>query len=899
MTRTATGTLTFLFTDIEGSTRLWQEHPESMPIELERHHALLRQSIEAHGGSVFKTMGDGVYSVFTEPARAAAAAVDGQRALTTASHVVPIRVRMALHTGEAQEREGDYFGLTLNRVSRILSAGHGGQVLLSNVTRDAIGAALVPPMGLSDLGEHRLRDLARSERIYQLLHPDLPSEFPPLRSLESFAHNLPVQLTSFINREQEIVDIRRLLTESHLVTLIGAGGCGKSRLALQVGAELVEEYADGVWLVELAGLARGAAVLHSVAATLGVPEEPGRPLLQTTLGRLRSRSLLLLLDNCEHLLPASAQLATSLLTACPHLRILATSREALAISGEQSYRVPSLGLPGRRRLPPVESLREYAGVHLFADRAARSHPSFAVHEANAKAVVQICHRLDGIPLAIELAAAHVAALPVDQIARRLDDRFRLLTRGSRTAPPRQQTLRSLIDWSYDLLTEKEQMLLRRLSVFAGGWTLEAAEWVCSRHEAETSASVTELTGSTSLPLEGIEASEVMGLLTRLVDQSLAIYEERPEPRYRLLETIRQYALEHLGANGEAEALRDRHLCFFLQTFEAAAGPVERGPGAWAGSSRTAELEHENASAALDWCSGREDRTVAGLRLAMALVWFWWAFGYLGLGRGYLLALLDRATPDGQETLRARAVEAAAKLAYLQHDLQPARALGEESLSLWRGLADPRGIIRSLRQLGFIAIDARDIQGAHSVFEESLARSRELQDDYYLALSLDSMGTVTAEEGDYATAESLHAESVQLYRRLEHSGGAAWALTNQGRVVLLRGEPSRALAIFREALSLRVGFGDRAGIMPSLRGVASALSVLGERDRAARLFGAAEALEETYASPQSRSEREIYDQFIGALTAAMETADLRRAWTSGHALSLEDAIALAQARDAGA
>lgn len=476
-----TGTVTFLFTDIEGSSKLWDAHPEQMQATVARHDQILREAIAGHNGITFKTVGDAFCVSFSVAADALDTALRAQRALFAEPwpEDVGIRVRMALHTGTADERDGDYFGPALNRVARLLAAGHGGQTLVSQTVRDLTLDTLPPDAALRDLGAKRLRDLQRPEQVFQLLHPDLPSEFAPLRTLDVLPNNLPRQVTSFVGREREIAEVRRLLGTTRLLTLTGSGGAGKTRLSLQVAADLLDEYADGVWLTELASLSGPALVPQSVASALGVREEPGRALVETLTDWLKSRTLLLLLDNCEHLLTACAQLADTLLKACPNLHILASSREGLGIAGETTYRIPSLSLPDAKEAATPESLSQYESVRLFIERAVAASPSFQVTNQNAPAVAQLCVRLDGIPLAIELAAARIRALSVDQIAQRLNDRFRLLTGGSRTALPRQQTLRALIDWSYDLLSDEEKTLLRRLSVFAGGWTLEAAEAVCA------------------------------------------------------------------------------------------------------------------------------------------------------------------------------------------------------------------------------------------------------------------------------------------------------------------------------------------------------------------------------------------------------------------------------------
>jgi class 3 adenylate cyclase len=492
-----TGTVTFLFTDIEGSTRLWETHPHGMRRALARHDALAADIVARHDGVLVKPRGEGdsLFCVFDRATDALTAACALQRALLAepwhdyakaegerqkTPAVFSLRVRMALHTGEANQRDGDYYGPAINRCARLRAIGHGGQVLLSGVTFDLVRDHLPPRVTLEDRGQHGLKDLERRpEQVYQVRHPDLPAEFPPLKSQNNLPNNLPMQVTSFVGRDREMAEIKRHLVHSRLVTLTGSGGTGKTRLSLQVAADLLDAFRDGAWLVELAPLSEPNLVPQTAATALGVREEPGRAIAQTLIDYLRDKTLLLVLDNCEHVLDAAAQLTHAVLTGDSGVRILASSREALGIAGEQTYRVPSLSVPDPNQRPSLESLSQYVAVRLLIDRALLSQPAFTVTNNNAPAVAQICFRLDGIPLAIELAAARVKAMPVEKIAERLDDRFRLLTGGSRTALPRHQTLRASIDWSYDLLDEKEKVLLRRLSVFAGGWTLETAEKVCS------------------------------------------------------------------------------------------------------------------------------------------------------------------------------------------------------------------------------------------------------------------------------------------------------------------------------------------------------------------------------------------------------------------------------------
>ncbi|MEP7357510.1 MAG: adenylate/guanylate cyclase domain-containing protein, partial [Anaerolineales bacterium] len=538
-----TGTVTFLFTDIEGSSQLWEQHPAAMGAALARHDALLQEVIAARGGHVFKMSGDGLHAAFAQASEAVAAALACQLVLNSTGWPGlprPLAVRMSLHTGEAELRGGDYFGTTVNRVARLMALATGGQIVLSTAATELVRDQLPPGATLQDLGEHRLKDLVRPEHIYQLNSPDLPTNFPPLRALEVLPHNLPLQLTSFIGRERELAEVSRMLATTRLLTLTGPGGTGKTRLALQTATEVLETWPQGAWLVELAPLTDSALLPQAVATVLGVREQPGRPLLDALLDYLRLKQLLLLLDNCEHVISASAQLASRLLGACPQLKIVATSREALSVSGEAAYRVPSLALADVSTATP-DALAESAAVRLFVERAQAVQPRFQLTDHNLLAVAQICQRLDGIPLAIELAAARVKVFSAEQIAARLDDRFRLLTGGSRTALPRQQTLQALIDWSCDLLSAPERAAWRQLSVFAGGFTFEAAEAVLG--------------------------AEALDWLSHLVDKSLVVvedYEVATQTRYRLLETIRQYGRDKLLEAGEASAVRDRHLAHYLR-----------------------------------------------------------------------------------------------------------------------------------------------------------------------------------------------------------------------------------------------------------------------------------------------------------------------------------------------
>src|SRR5574337_36243 len=584
--------LTFLLTDIEGSTRLWEQQRAEMARALETHDALLRTAVEGAGGAVAKSTGDGLLAVFEQPGPALGAAVAGQLALDrqTWPTSVPLRVRMALHSGTAERRDNDYFGPTLNRVARILAIGHGGQVLVSAATGVLAADELPPATELLDLGEHALRDLDRPERVYQLAGPTLRREFPALRSVApplASGTELPAQTTSFVGRERELAGIRQLLGASRLVTLVGMGGTGKTRLMLEAAGELAGGFVDGARLVELAALSDPALLVAEIARDIGAQPAPDQTPIDSVLDFLRSKQLLLLLDNCEHLIEAAAEAVHRLLGACPRVTIMATSREPLGVDGESVVSVPSLSLPpvvgwagaDDDAAAMVEQAAQWEAVRLFAERARATLPSFTVDPGTVGPVVEICRRLDGIPLAIELAAARVNVLSVAEIARGLDDRFRLLTGGRRTAMPRQRTLQALVDWSWDLLGEPDRRTLRRLSVFAGGWTLEAAAAVTSD-------------GSRTTSLEALDS------LGRLVDRSMVVVDHEGATRYRMLETIRQYSADQLVASGEAVALRERHLDFYARLADEAATGLA-GPEMMVWLTRL-DAEVDNLRTALDW-----------------------------------------------------------------------------------------------------------------------------------------------------------------------------------------------------------------------------------------------------------------------------------------------------------
>jgi predicted ATPase/class 3 adenylate cyclase len=834
------GTVTFMLTDVEGSTLLWESAAEAMGAAIRRHYQLLDAAIALHGGvrPLEQGEGDSVVAAFQCASKALAAALDVQRAFCAECwpEGAALKVRIALHTAQAQLRDQlNYFGQAVNRCARLRAVAHGGQVVLSKPTRDLVVDRLPEGVELADLGVHRLRDLGRSEHVFGLLDPDLAADFPPLRSLGSLSNNLPGELTSFVGRGAELVEVGEILGQVRLLTLTGAGGCGKTRLALQAAAGALDGHLDGVWWVELARLEEAALVTAAVIGAIGLREVPGRGPLDTLIGYLRARRALLILDNCEHLLVGCAELADALLRACPSLTVLATSRAPLGLPGETAWRVPSMSLPADARREPVEALRQSDAVRLFLDRAVQMAPNFMITEANAPAVAQICHELDGIPLAIELAAARVRMLAPQQIAHRLGDRFHLLTGGSRTAMARQQTLQASIDWSYELLSESERALLRRLSVFTGGWTLDAAEQVCGE--------------------DGTDHYAVLDLLTGLVDQSLVTTgEQDAEVRYGMLETVRQYAAARLAEAGELDVMGGRHLAYYVALAERAEPEVLRAGRDDPILHRLA-TELPNLRAALERAAASDPDTALrrfGLLLALGDAQ-WWAghvseasatfqsatflarqfkdshrlaeaalrVGEVGYGGAYMEAwsfdpvkaeLLDEALAalGEQETLlKVRVLARLAAALYLSpfDSLARRKSLSGEAVELARRLGDGPTLAYALhaRHLAVWAPDNLDERISLSAEIIELARqagdySLEITGHVWRIADLFEMGDLSGADREIDAHEELAA-------RVGYLQFIAHGLMFRATQAMLRGAFTDAEALAARSLALGEQVGD--------------------------------------------------------------------------------------------
>jgi predicted ATPase/class 3 adenylate cyclase len=909
-------TLTFLFTDIEGSTALLRRLGDDGYAQvLAGHHALIRSSLAAHGGKEVDTQGDAFFAVFSSPRACVAAVLEMQQAIEARAWPAgeQVRVRMGVHCGEAERTATGLVGLEVHRAARVAAVACGGQVLVSETAAALVRDWLPPGAALTDLGSHRLKDLGRPERIFQLHGAGLQAEFPPLRSLGNPAlqNNLPAQLSTFIGREREVSEVRALVESSRLVTLTGAGGAGKTRLGLQVAAELLDGSGDGVWLVELAAVTNEDAVAPAVSEALRLAAQPGRPVLETLLDALAPQDVLIVLDNCEHLIGACAKTAELILHHCPRVHLLATSREPLGIGGETIYRVPSLSLPGPDDTGPAAAGSSDA-VALFADRASAHGVGLPVDEQAGSLVVSICRRLDGMPLAIELAAARLRSLSLTELHDRLDQRFRLLTGGSRTALERQQTLRAAVDWSYSLLTGAEQVLLARLSVFAEGFGLGAAEAVCG--------------------FGRLDVLDVADLLGSLVDKSLVVAEQAGAGlRYRLLETIRLFAAERLVEAGDdaAAAVAAAHCAHFLAAAEAAAAHLT-GPeqGSWLAR---LHADQANLRRAGQHAAGRPDGTALVLRLGVALDRYWRARSREQEAIGLLVPVLRRPDARADPVLFCAALVTATRV-NLFIDVPMARQLAERAVDVARRLGDGRLLIKSLGALGAACFFAGELEAGLPFGQESVERARSLGDDVLLGRSL-MLYLMTIDTIDPARSPPLYTEAIACTERsgdhlinsfLQNNAGClaltagdvpaarahleaavqaarriGWEHTaptlSLGMVLRAEGDLEGARSTFEAGLRISRRNGDNLSLAWACLYLACVTGDAGDWDRAATLHGIAQAVTDRMGTPWQQSDARDRQDSLAQARARLGDEQLERAYARGMALSLDQALDLALRR----
>jgi predicted ATPase/class 3 adenylate cyclase len=901
-------TVTFLFTDIEGSTALLRQVGDGVYGQvLADHHGLIRSVLAAHGGREVDTQGDAFFAVFSSPRDCAAAVLQMQRELQ--GHSWPagkkVRVRMGLHTGEASQTPAGLVGLDVHRAARIAAVAYGGQVVVSQTAAALLRDVLPPGAVLTDLGEHRLKDLGRPERIFQLHAAGLPAEFPPLRSLGNPAllNNLPAQLSAFIGRAAELAEVRRLMESSRLVTLAGPGGAGKTRLALQAAAELLDGSGDGVWLAELASVTSEDAVSAAVCDALRIPAQADRPAVDVLAAALAPQQILIVLDNCEHLIGGCAKMADTILRRCPRVHLLATSREPLGIDGETVYRVPPLSLPDNEIDPATAE--SYDAVALFAIRARAHGVELAIGAESSPLIVSVCRQLDGLPLAIELAAARLRSMSLGELHDRLHDRFRLLTSGSRTAAKRQQTLLAAVDWSYSLLTGAEQAVLQRLSVFADGFDLDAAEAVCG--------------------FDDIDAQEVASLLGSLVDKSLVRIQHLGRGlRYRLLETIRQYAAEQLAGAG-AEAANSAHCLHFLGVAEAAGRQLDGKEQVQAAARLNAD--QANIWRALEHAASGADQAELALRFAVAIRRWWPTQPELGnAATELLLHALEQGASGVEPRLYVAALIAGAGLVV---DTDPARAvrLAEQALGLARRLGDNRLLAQALACLGGAFAWAGEPARGQPYALEAVELARPLADDVLIArciIRYSMTGRFTPDEARplYAEAIARSERSGDSMTRMEAHANAAADELDAGDVLAARAHAEEALVLGRSlghedatfmnllgfvlraqhdpaaqstleaALQLGRRHGDHAAIASSFLGLACLAADVGDWQRAAELHGVAQAARNRGSMPWQLVPAARREESIAVTRSGIGDEQFERAYAHGLSLGLAEAFELA-------
>jgi predicted ATPase/class 3 adenylate cyclase len=867
VTEIPTGTVTFLFTDIEGSTRLAQDLGAAWPPLLERHRQIARAAWAEQRGVEIGTEGDSFFVVFTSAPQAVAAAVAVQQGLAAEAWSAggQIRCRMGLHTGEGVLSGGSYVGLDVHRAARIANAGHGGQVLLSATTRALVEGSLPDGVTLREMGEHRLKDLSRPERIWDLVIEGVPSDFPPLRTLNAVPNNLPLQLTSFLGRQREIAEGRQLLIDGRLLTLTGPGGTGKTRLSLQIAADATDRFPDGLYFIPLGTITQSELVLPTIAQALGMVD-PGTQPLDRLCEHIGDKCILLVLDNFEQVIEAAPHIA-ELLARAARISVLVTSRSPLRVYGEREYPVPPLHVPDPQHLPDLEQFSTYESVALFVERAMAVRPDFAVTGANAPAVAEICVRLDGLPLAIELAAARVRVLSPQAIMERLGDRLKLLSGGSRDLPERQQTLRGAIAWSHDLLEQPDQRVFARFAIFAGGATLDAIERVVFD------------AGDRADPLDAV---------TSLVDKSLVRQESEPdgEPRFRMLSTIGEFAMERLEERGEAEEMGNRHAAWVLALVEEGAGTV-LGPDQGSILDRY-EREHDNIRAALARAIAHDHAELA-MRIFAASWRFWQMRGYLAEAREHAERVLT--LPGSKEYLDARALalEAAGGTAYWQGDLATARAWYEEALQIARASGDKARIANALYNVSFtFTLEHEDQVQARALAREAVEIYRGLNDEAGIGRSLWGEANTYYFFGDFAGGIKLAEEALEIFRRRDDRFMIGWTLYMLALYNLTL-DRTAMRQLLEEALPLFTEIEDKSGYAMIFDAFAALFWTEGDVTRAIRLAGYASATEASTGAGLARINRESANFYPATLTTDPELA---AAFAQGQHMTVEEATALA-------
>ncbi|MCC7103813.1 MAG: adenylate/guanylate cyclase domain-containing protein [Chloroflexi bacterium] len=895
MAELPSGTVTFMLTDVEGSTALWEEAPEAMRSALVRHDALYESAVHEHGGVHIRPRGEGDsrFAVFASASAAVRSAVAIQRTFAAERWPTPrpIKVRIGLHSGEADLRDGDYYGSAVNRCARLRDVAHGGQVLVSQAACDLIRNALPEDVDLRDMGEHRLRDLIHPERLYQVMTADLPTDFPALRYVQARLTNLPVPPTTFIGRERELAEISDLLVQDdvRLLTLAGPGGIGKTRLAVEAARRLIDREQLTVAFVELAPIADLGLVPHAIASAVGVRERADRPLIATVTDALRAVRLLLVLDNCEHLATACGSAAQTLRAACPELRVLATSRAALGVSGETVWSVPLLptGIGDAAR-PESPQLGE--AVQLFVERARLRVTGFRLNAENVQVVAEICRRLEGLPLAIELAAARVALLPPVAMLSRLDRQLPLLVGGPRDAPARHQTLRATIGWSYDLLSDHERAVFRQLGIFAGGFSLEAAEAICTAGAdvAPASPDASDVSArQTSRAAPPI--TSLLDILESLLAQNLLRQERTLDvPRLTMLESIREFARDQLEASGQVGAVRERYASYFLALAEEAGNQLlGRDQLAWLARLDT-ELDHIRA--VFGWCRDREISTEIGLRLAGALGMYWEYRGLAIEGHDWMMAMLSLPDASARTVGRARALYSAGFVAAMRGDFATQRALAQESATIFRETGQLLEVGRALAEQAIAEARLENLAESRALLERSVAIAREHGDQWALSFALGQLGHVAYGEGDFAAARGFREAAAEVARAHNDRHTLGLALAGLALVARRQGRYEESSELFQETLRVSSELRDQ-WIMPrAIGGLAGAAVLAADHVRAARLFGATETMRETSGIREAaQTFRELYEQDAAEARAALGVETFAAQWAEGRAMSQELAV----------